>query len=157
MFMLLNASDGTKVIKFLSKLMALMRVWLNKCCGSSSILFWLASIFSRCVLYVWKVISFNFVNKLSFSDNILRSCRCSSVVVGNTDNKFLDKSSVTKVFGSVFKPMCCILLELRSSQTNFLSFEKVLYGCCCLLVVGSGTTEWCIWISAGNEDKADVE
>lgn len=157
-FMLWNASDGTKVIKFLSKLMALMRVvWLNRCCGNSSMLFWLRSTFSKCVLNAWKVTSFSLVNKLSLNDNILKSLRCSSMIVGNTDNKFLEISSVSKVFGSVFNPMCCIRLELKSSHTSFLSLEKVLYDCCSLLDVAGSGTGWCIWISAGNEDKADVE
>lgn len=168
MFMLLNASAGIETMKFRSKLMALMRaVRLNKCCGSSSMLFWLMSIFSRCVLNDWKLTSLSFVNKLSRNDNILRSCRCSSIIVGYIDNKFLDKSSVTKVFGSVFNPMCCIRLALKSSHTNFFSLEKVLYGCCCCccccwalpaaVADGSTPTGWCIWINAGNEDKADVE
>lgn len=115
-------------------------------------LFWLKSIFSRWVLNAWKVISFSLVNKLSFIDKILRSWRWSSVAVGNTDNKFFDISNVTKVFGRVFIPKCCILFELKSSQTNFLSLEKVLY-CCCFV---DGSAEWFISINAGM-DRADAE
>lgn len=124
-------------------------------CGSSSKLFIDKSIFSRCVLNVWKVTSFSFVNKLSFSDKILRSCRWSSVSVGNTDNKFRSRNNVTSVLGRVFIPKCWepIRFELKSSHTNFLSLEKVLY-CCCFV---EGSTEWFISINAGNEDKADVE
>lgn len=137
-------------------------VRLNKFSGNSSMIFELRSIFSKCILLSWKLMSANFVIMLSRKFNILKSWRCSTILVGNCEITFLDKSTVTSDFGKIF-PTWEIRLALKSSHTNLRSLANVLNDCgliggiCCCCCCGSGGSGWCIWINEGNDDSADVE